>query len=362
MTIIAEITSPKSNADKIMLVRKMYFSNHDKVKKGDELIDLETSKTAIILDAPVSGFVEYRVQTESSINVGEVVVCIHSEPFDENFYGNQSQININTDNKIISFVAMDYIKENNIDISGINKHLITLSDVVKDKIDIVRDFSSRELKKEEPAIETIRRPIGLAKQLEIDALSSVQLNGLVSTISVNVEAIKIEKKDGLFSDPSDSHLSIIIYEASKLIKKYPILNSYFQNGYIQEYIDINIGLALDIDDGLKVYNIRNCNNLTLDEIKDSISEGVYRYLRKDLTVEDITESTFTITDLSQYGVSHFIPLINNMQSAILGVSSIDKMLNRFSLTLSFDHRVTEGKTAAKFLTELSEQFKNNSIN
>jgi pyruvate dehydrogenase E2 component (dihydrolipoamide acetyltransferase) len=362
LTIVAEIKSPKSNADKIMMVRKMYFSNNDRVKEGDELIDLETSKTAIILDAPVSGFVEYRVQTGSSISVGEVVVCIHSEKFDENLYVDKSQININTDNKVISFVAMNYIKRNNIDISGINKHFINLSDVVEDEVGIVRGAPSREMENEEPAIETIRRPVGLAKQLEIDALSSVQLNGPVSTISVNVEAVKIAQKDSFFSNTSDSHLSIIIYEVSKLIKEYPVLNSYFQNGYIQEYVDINIGLALDIDDGLKVYNIRNCNNLTLDEIKDSISEGVYRYLRKDLTIEDITESTFTITDLSQYGVSHFIPLINNMQSAILGISAIDKVLNRFSLTLSFDHRVTEGKIVAKFLTELSERIENNSIN
>ncbi len=360
MAIISEIISPKSNADKDMLVRKIYFSNNDKVNKGDELIDLETSKTAIILDAPVAGFVEYKIQVGKSVSVGEVVICIHEKPFNVNLRSNENSSNIK--NKIISFTAENYIKENNIDISSINKHLITLSDVTKDAIDPSKSTSFIESEDLKPTIKTMQRPIGLAKQLEIDVLSSVQLGGLVSTVSINVEAVKIEKSESLFSNTHDSYLPIIIYETSRLLKKYPILNSYFQHNQIYEYIDINIGLALDIDDGLKVYNIRNCYDLSIDEVKDSIAKGVYHYLRKDLTVEDITESTFTVTDLSQYGVSHFIPLVNNMQSAILGVSAVDKMLNRFSLSLSFDHRVTEGKVASKFLSELSKRVEGYTIN
>ena len=54
-------------------------------------------------------------------------------------------------------------------------------------------------------------------------------------------------------------------------------------------------------------------------------------------------------------MSSFVPLINYKQSAILGISAVDQKLNRFTLSLSFDHRVTEGKTAGKFLLELSEQ-------
>ncbi len=360
MAIINEIISPKSNADKVMLVRKTYFSNNDKVNKGNELIDLETSKTAIILDAPIAGFIEYVAQPGDSVNVGEIIIRIHDKPFDINFNSNKKN-NIDTIDKIISFAAENYIKKNNIDISRINKHLITLSDVSKDTIDSSENIHAAKLEELKSTIKTTQSPIGLSKQTEIDMLSSVQSGGLVSTISINVEATEIEESDSLFSNTSDTYLPIIIHESSKLLEKYPELNSYFQHGFIYRYDSINIGLALDIDDGLKVYNIRDCNNLCLDEVKNSIAEGVYHYLRKDLTVENITESTFTITDLSQYGVSSFIPLVNNMQSAILGVSAIDKKLGRFSLSLSFDHRVTEGKVASKFLAKLSENIEHRTL-
>ena len=353
MAIISELTCPKSDADDTMLVSKMYFSNNDEIKEGDELMDLETSKTAVVIEAPGNGFVEYKVNLDSSVEVGEILIYIHDAPFSEELGEKDSQVSISMNNKIISFAAESYIKNHSIDITNIGKHFITLQDVAKNDTRVIEKELHVSEKKTKSIIETISKPIRMAKQLEIDALSSVQLNGLVSTISINVEAFKIDVNDSLLFDASDSYLPLIAYESSQLLNKYPMLNSYFEHGSIFQYVDINIGIALDIDDGLKVYNIRNCNNLSLNEVKEKISEGIYHYLRKDLTVANISDSTFTITDLSQYGVSHFVPLVNNMQSGILGVSAIDKKLNRFALTLSFDHRVTEGKVVSKFLLDLS---------
>ena len=109
---------------------------------------------------------------------------------------------------------------------------------------------------------------------------------------------------------------------------------------------------MDIDDGLKVFVLPNTNTLSVDEIEGYVNEGIYKYLRKSLTPEDLSGSTFTISDLSQYGVERFIPLVNNNQAAILGVSSVDLKLNRFNMSLAFDHRVTEGKIASEFLSTL----------
>ena len=110
-----------------------------------------------------------------------------------------------------------------------------------------------------------------------------------------------------------------------------------------------------MDDGLKVYTLKNTDKLSLEDIELEISQGIYDYFRKALTLNQIKGSTFTITDLSSLGVDHFVPLINYKQSAILGVSGVDKKLKRFTLSLSFDHRVTEGKVASKFLSELSSK-------
>ena len=132
-----------------------------------------------------------------------------------------------------------------------------------------------------------------------------------------------------------------------------MLNAYFENNNIMQYTDVNIGIALDIDDGLKVYTVKNADTLTMQAMETSIGEGIYSYFRKTLTPDKIKGSTFTITDLSSFGVDRFIPLINYKQSAILGISSVDKKLDRFTLSLSFDHRITEGKLASLFLTDLA---------
>ena len=132
-----------------------------------------------------------------------------------------------------------------------------------------------------------------------------------------------------------------------------MLNAYFDNDYIMEYIDVNIGIALDIDDGLKVYTLKNSDKLDFKNLEYQISQGIYNYFSKRLTPDQIKGSTFTISDLCSLGIDRFVPLINYKQSAVLGVSALDKKLNRFTLSLSFDHRVTEGKVASKFLSELS---------
>jgi pyruvate/2-oxoglutarate dehydrogenase complex dihydrolipoamide acyltransferase (E2) component len=352
MTVLYEIISPKSDLDEEVLIQNFFFSDNDKVKKNDELLVIETSKTAIVLESPVDGFVEYKFKEGQSIKVGTIIALIHDSPFERSIETNQN--NDFSQSKVISSAADAYIKENGIDISHIDKKFITLKDLIKkEPMTIVEDkFDDIEIQLNN--LKTKTKPIGYSKKAEIRALSNVNTRGLISTISMHVNAIKIETESGFFSSSNNSYLPIIIYESSKLLNKYPMLNSYFEHDLIHEYIDINIGLALDIDDGLKVFNIRNCNKLNLDKVKDQISEGVYHYLRKDLAIEDITESTFTITDLSQYGVSHFVPLVNNMQSAILGISATDKILKRFTLTLSFDHRVTEGKIVSQFLSDLSK--------
>ena len=360
MAIIHEIIAPKSNADEVMLVSELYFSNNDYVRKGDELLDLETSKTTIALDTQIEGYVEYKIKEKDSISVGEVVICIHDEKFEEEVIVKNLE-DISLDDKIISYAAQSYIEKNNIDVSGINKKIITLSDVRKN-LGIIQEETTVESSIIEGLIETVQHPIGLAKKVEIEALLNVQAGSLISTISINVNAIPINTNNSLFSSTNDSYLPIILNEASKLLRKFPALNSFYQNNHIYEYIDINIGVALDIDDGLKVYNIRECDNKDLDEIKDSLARGVYSYLRKELTIKEITETTFTITDLSQYGVSNFIPLVNSHQSAILGVSAVDKALKRFSLSLSFDHRVTEGKYVSMFLSDLVKNIEQCVIN
>ena len=93
----------------------------------------------------------------------------------------------------------------------------------------------------------------------------------------------------------------------------------------------------------------------MQETEAAIMELSNKYLDDALLIDDLSDITFTITDLSGEGVSFFRPLINMMNSAILGVSAIDEKLQRSILTVTFDHRVTEGKLVAQFLQELKNR-------
>ena len=117
MSIINQITSPKDDLDDELLVRKVYYSNNDKITEKDILIDLETSKTTISLDSQIEGYVEYLVNEGDTIEVGKVVVNIHDAPFDEKNTDLKDKDAIKTydeSEKIISNEAAVFIRENNI--------------------------------------------------------------------------------------------------------------------------------------------------------------------------------------------------------------------------------------------------------
>lgn len=198
--------------------------------------------------------------------------------------------------------------------------------------------------------------LGSGKKREIEYLSDVQTPGLTSTLNIFVET------DGIFTHINrtlkylrNSLLPVIVYEVSRLLADYPLLNAYFTGDAIARYKDVNPGFAVDIDKGLKVLKIAGAGKLSIQDIESRILQMSGQYLDDTLDIEQLTDITFTITDLSSEGVAFFRPLVNKMNSAILGVSAIDGKLQRCTLSLTFDHRVTEGKLAAQFLKELKER-------
>jgi pyruvate/2-oxoglutarate dehydrogenase complex dihydrolipoamide acyltransferase (E2) component len=107
-----------------------------------------------------------------------------------------------------------------------------------------------------------------------------------------------------------------------------------------------------VEHGLKVLTLYNTNKLSVHEIENLLTEKFDKYSKQTLEIADLTNSTFTITDLSKSGIHFFKPLINKNQAAILGISGVDFKTNSFNVSITFDHRVTEGKTIAAFLNSL----------
>ena len=134
------------------------------------------------------------------------------------------------------------------------------------------------------------------------------------------------------------------------------------------YRHVNMGLAVAKNDGLIVPNVKQCEEKSLSEIAQATERLIEAVRSGSITMDDITGGTFTITNLGNYGVTYFSPIINQPELAILGVCAmadtpvvrngevvIRPMMN---LCLSADHRVIDGVMGAAFLKRVCELLEN----
>jgi hypothetical protein len=199
-------------------------------------------------------------------------------------------------------------------------------------------------------------PLSKAKKNEILFLHEGQRDALPSAISVLVSGRGFFEPAALTASPS--LLPILVYETARLLARYPEFNGCYEEEGLIQWSEINVGVAFEIDAGLKVPIIKGADALGVDKIRETIEGHILKYLDKSLGIEDLSGGTFTITDLSNEKVFSFLPLINRRQSAILGMGgcqAFSETISSFPLTLTFDHRVSTGRRASLFLRELKER-------
>ena len=205
-------------------------------------------------------------------------------------------------------------------------------------------------------------PLSRMKRSEAKSLANGTKNAIPSSASVT--CLTRGLRGALEADPAMAGNlgALAVYESARLLRKYPTFNATYSSGMMLSYEQVNIGYAVDDGRGLKVVVIRNCDQKSLHEIAVELRELVLNYLEDKLTPVQISDGTFTISDLSGSGVSSFAPLISEGQSAILGVGGEQFVPgNRdgfYTLTLAFDHQLSEGRTAALFLNDLKDRLLN----
>ena len=183
-----------------------------------------------------------------------------------------------------------------------------------------------------------------AKRTEAKYIRSAYDSTLASVVTVACPTSGFRAKAG------DLAPALILFETARLLRKYPTLNAFHHDGEINTYDDVNLGYAIDAGKGLKVPVIRHADKKSVDAIADELREAIVAYLSNAMPFESLAGGTFTVTDLATEGVASFVPLINQGQSAILGVGG--EVGGHYSLVLTFDHQLSEGRLAARFLNEL----------
>ena len=201
-------------------------------------------------------------------------------------------------------------------------------------------------------------PLPRTKRTEANYLRSAYDNTLMSTVTVSCPSRGLRAAAG--EHPRSGGLTgIILYEAARLVRKYPTFNAFYAHDNAHYYEAVNIGFAVDAGHGLKVPVIHHADRKGMAEIVAEMRELMIDYVEDKLPLEALAGATFTVTDLSGEGVSAFHPLINQGQSAILGICAEvfppGSREGTFNLVLSFDHQLSEGRTAARFLNDLRER-------
>ena len=224
---------------------------------------------------------------------------------------------------------------------------------------------------ETPAIQQATEVIPMDGIREIIAermTLSVQTNASV-TLHTEVDATAFVELRGMLNDKlqarevSITYTDLLVKVVANALREHPRLNATLTDEGIHLLPEVNIGVAVALEDGLVVPVVQNADKERLSEISAQVRSFAERARNNQLTPGELQGGTFTITNLGNFGIDAFTPIINPPESAILGVGRIlkkpvvheDEIVVRSMLTLSltFDHRVIDGAPAAQFLQTVS---------
>jgi pyruvate dehydrogenase E2 component (dihydrolipoamide acetyltransferase) len=219
------------------------------------------------------------------------------------------------------------------------------------------------------------RPTGEVEVVELTKLQSTVAMRLVqskfsaphfyvtSEIAMD-DAVRLRQMFNEAVDKSESiSLNDLIVKAVALaLTKFPEVNASWADGHIERKRDVNIGIAVGLPDRLIVPVLRNADKKSLKEIATESKQLIERARANKAAADDYVGNTFSISNLGMYDVDQFTAIINPPDSGILAIGSIeDKAVvkdgqvvpgKRMRVTLSVDHRVFYGVTAAQFLQEV----------
>jgi len=165
--------------------------------------------------------------------------------------------------------------------------------------------------------------------------------------------------------PRISVTALLVKAVAQTLRRHPWLNSTLRDQEIHLLPEININVAVALDDGLIVPVVHGADGKSVAEISAEVRDLVARAREGRLTPADVSGGTFTISNLGPFGIEQFTAIINPPQAAILavGITRPEPVADEegrvtvrpvMRMTLSADHRIVDGAVAARFLTDLRE--------
>ena len=189
------------------------------------------------------------------------------------------------------------------------------------------------------------------------------------TVDVNVEPLIAYRESKIAElGKKVSFNDILMKAVSNVLIANPECNSSYIDDKIRTYQDVNICLAVAVKNGLLTPAVRKIQDKSISEINTDSQELINKARIMRLRPKESMGGTFTISNLGMFGIEDFYAIINPPQSMILGVGAMREIPvvsdgklgigNRMKMTLSCDHKIIDGATGAKFLSELKIMVEN----
>jgi len=378
----------------------------DQVEKGDIVLLIETEKTQWEVEASVSGFVHILVEEDVKAPVGRVVGLIaetkeelealQKEPAREIFTtvtevtevppveaAPPAAVRAEEGRRLrISPVARKMAEEHMIDITTITgtgpdgrivrEDIEKAIEAKKRGVPVVEAYEGKGVKTTIP-LRRMRRAIAehmhrsLSVAAQLTAMGEIDMTELIKRRNALVEQ---EEAIGARITYTD----IFVLAIAKALKENPIVNSSLIENEIKIWEDINIGVAVALEEGgeggLIVPVVRNADQKSLLEINREVRALVEKARVGKLMPDDVSGGTFTLTNLGAFGGGWGFgtPIINQPQSAILGTGAItDRPVVRqgqivirpiMTYSFTFDHRVVDGAPAGIFMAQVTQLLEN----
>lgn len=161
-----------------------------------------------------------------------------------------------------------------------------------------------------------------------------------------------------------SYNDIIAFAVCRALLRHPVMNSTLREDGIHLHKHVNLGMAVSLDTGLIVPNVKNADTFSLEQLKEKVRDAASRARKGGLSMDEISGGTFTISNVSMLGVDGFTPILNPPETGILGVGRVVEKPGVFegevcvrkmmTLSLTFNHMVTDGGPAMSFLRTLAD--------
>jgi pyruvate dehydrogenase E2 component (dihydrolipoamide acetyltransferase) len=192
------------------------------------------------------------------------------------------------------------------------------------------------------------------------------------TLISRADVTELERIRRSLNASGDLHVGftdLVVKAAAAALREHPLLNCTLEEGRIVPHEEVNIGLAVTLEDGLAVPVLRGADRLSLRQISEATRELAALARERRLSREQASGGTITVSNLGMYGITAFTPLLNVPECAILGVGAIQEVLRfgeqrqvvarqELELSLTHDHRVIDGAPAALFLRSVRRLMEN----